>query len=1582
KVDLTASIRNILRNYPEGTAVLKELVQNADDAGASTVIFYLDYRTHPSSALADPALSGFQGPSLLVYNDAVFTPEDLLSIQRIGDSLKKVEDSRAKIGRFGIGFNAVYHWTDLPSFVSNNCLVMLDPQARFLPNVNPNNPGKMVDWLGSPVVSQFPDQFKPYEIAEVNWSKPFKGTLFRLPLRTPEQAQSSKLSKRALSVQEAATLLQALQAEASAMLLFLKSVTKIEIREWREGAGERSLFSCSAAVSAEAVASRCLVGDRRRLQKCADVAYSRPADYTLNILCRDTTLGAVGAGAGAGVEYTETWEICNQLGGRGANAIAAHPDNAQLRLVPWAGVAACVAVQSATATHLVGGGQGLAAREGLAYCFLPLPVRTGLPVMINGFFELSSNRRDVWQQGADMTGDGRTRAMWNLALIREVVAPCYARLLMRVRDSMAFSAHYQHLWPAYQYRPSTGLSQGEGEEALVGVAAPWDEAVRETLKLIRSTKLLRVSTLASAATDSAPDRGLGSFFSMGRRKSEEGAWISCAEAVLLPKKGTLLTDPEEVSLADYLLSSQAPLVVCSERLRRTLIDSRTVTATATPQFVRDLLRSEATRSNGNGNSGNGHSNGNNGSNGKSRAPAPAKCRFLLRYCLSDLPSGEACPQLDLLPLLPLRNDTTAAVRVYSLQQVEAIDQVAGMGFSLSQAVAVLSRTNFDTAGALEELTSGSSPTPSSAPTSTSAPTSSVLLLLDDETLEVFASASALLLDRRYIAPNEADFLTHPALQRHSNIRTFQPPFIKDLLRHILPPGAFTGQKLHSSELASVPQIGAFLRKFWSYAATRSQVVAAIAEGPALIPGFDRFLDFQMAVRASSGGSGDSGSNGSAGSKGAGGPFCLFPLSRMSNLIAQQRDDVSLPEGLLCTLSTLGVALVDPAVFGEPGTPSAGPQTNGTGVRQVGAGQAEIGQGQGQVRVAVTMTSAFWSYVHAPTRSGVIAALDFVSRDAGVHVFQQLSEEQVRELRLYLASAEPVRALSEGECNVLRRLPLFPSRAFNADREGGAGSTGGEGAGAGEEPAVQYVAIGDRFTQPSFFGAKAPIGAFTTLVDFSHIPPALLPPHYLLHGGGSDLELLAQLKVPAVSRATFYSTQILPRAAELYARFPDQMLALLVRMLGEVGALVEEDRDFVSNLRNVAFVPNNLPNRGDGGGSNGDGQAQEQQLRRPCELFDPTDTELASLLDGQFFPCKAFHSALVVLRQAGLQRSLNWQGVVACARSIASTPDHGPTNGPTKLSRASSLLRFLDKNMDDLIRPPKQESQQAQAGWGFNFASLFGPTGATGGGAGAGGQEVKSQPDAYYIDQLRYVSWLPVAQTPLHPSMPGFGSSEEGDTQTQGQGAQGQGAQGGALELSICAAPVDTAPAESGWLCSEGRRLVTLQVGCPALRRALGWEDPLPVGVIARQLRALSSLYLERFVGDAGTGADAGDTGTGTDAQARSTGQGQTKEAQEVREQLTELIPQLYQRLNGWAGSGGAAEMVAVLAHCPWIWVGRTFVSVDRVALTSTINAAPYLYQLPQDLQVYVQLMGAFQVKRTFSPRDYVEGLRQMALESR
>ncbi|OAY69871.1 Sacsin [Ananas comosus] len=75
RVDLTRRIREVLVNYPEGTTVLKELIQNADDAGAT------------------------RGPALVAYNDAGFTDDDFVSISRIGDSKK--QSQAWKTGRFG-----------------------------------------------------------------------------------------------------------------------------------------------------------------------------------------------------------------------------------------------------------------------------------------------------------------------------------------------------------------------------------------------------------------------------------------------------------------------------------------------------------------------------------------------------------------------------------------------------------------------------------------------------------------------------------------------------------------------------------------------------------------------------------------------------------------------------------------------------------------------------------------------------------------------------------------------------------------------------------------------------------------------------------------------------------------------------------------------------------------------------------------------------------------------------------------------------------------------------------------------------------------------------------------------------------------------------------------------------------------------------------------------------------------------------------------------------------------------------------------------------------------------------------------
>jgi len=107
KSDLCVRIREICRNYPEGTSIIKELVQNADDAGARDFKLCLDLRQHGTASVVGPGMAQYQGPAILAYNSAQFQEADFASIQRIGDSLKKATSKGSKTGRFGIGFNSV-----------------------------------------------------------------------------------------------------------------------------------------------------------------------------------------------------------------------------------------------------------------------------------------------------------------------------------------------------------------------------------------------------------------------------------------------------------------------------------------------------------------------------------------------------------------------------------------------------------------------------------------------------------------------------------------------------------------------------------------------------------------------------------------------------------------------------------------------------------------------------------------------------------------------------------------------------------------------------------------------------------------------------------------------------------------------------------------------------------------------------------------------------------------------------------------------------------------------------------------------------------------------------------------------------------------------------------------------------------------------------------------------------------------------------------------------------------------------------------------------------------------------------------
>ena len=79
------------------------MIQNADDAGATRVQFYVDHRSFPCG------LTPCQGPALISANDAMFSEDDWVGIQNIQQSIKA--DDPFKVGKYGIGFNSVYHLT-------------------------------------------------------------------------------------------------------------------------------------------------------------------------------------------------------------------------------------------------------------------------------------------------------------------------------------------------------------------------------------------------------------------------------------------------------------------------------------------------------------------------------------------------------------------------------------------------------------------------------------------------------------------------------------------------------------------------------------------------------------------------------------------------------------------------------------------------------------------------------------------------------------------------------------------------------------------------------------------------------------------------------------------------------------------------------------------------------------------------------------------------------------------------------------------------------------------------------------------------------------------------------------------------------------------------------------------------------------------------------------------------------------------------------------------------------------------------------------------------------------------------------
>ena len=442
---LTGRLRHILELYPDGPQILNELVQNADDARASEVSILVNRQSYPTSSLLSPNLACWQGPAIYFYNNSVFRPQDFINLTKIGQGSKI--DCLGKTGKFGLGFNAVYHFTDLPSFVSGEYLVYFDPHTKYLPGATVQHPGLRIKFTRNNILSQFPDQFKPYIMLGCDLKSEYAGTLFRFPLRKQDSAQHSEIKKVPYTAEDVDGLVDSFRRLGPDALLFLKHIRQIKIFEMDESGETSLLYHVAARTDPIDHASRFLtiptfvegspdapVSKQQFLSTLQKLSADKlpSCDMVLEISKMDPRAGSTSV---------ERWAISSSIGGGRARDMAVHPSISHMRLVPWVGLAVLLTREGAPTTL----------QNGRSFCFLPLPSETGLPVHVNGYFELSSNRRDIWR-GDDMAGEGKIRAEWNRALLEDVVAPTYARMILRLAKSQLGTNHewYYHQWPSVE----------------------------------------------------------------------------------------------------------------------------------------------------------------------------------------------------------------------------------------------------------------------------------------------------------------------------------------------------------------------------------------------------------------------------------------------------------------------------------------------------------------------------------------------------------------------------------------------------------------------------------------------------------------------------------------------------------------------------------------------------------------------------------------------------------------------------------------------------------------------------------------------------------------------------------------------------------------------------------------------------------------------------------------------------------------------------------------------------------------------------------------------------------------------------
>ncbi|CAG8631506.1 7454_t:CDS:2, partial [Gigaspora rosea] len=307
--------------------LFKEFLKNANDAGARNFSIYLDERildkNSENHSLLSREMHNWQGPTVWIYYDKKFEENDF------SDHKNQIEN-----------------------------VTFLDPHAKFLPlqGYPPKRSQKiMFNFLENEFLINFKDQFEPYSAIEgCDFNEEFKGTLFKLLLRSTELYKQSLISQNSIKLQEILDYFQ--NRKNHQELIFLRNIELYNVYHIAKNGNKHLIWEMKIQNLSD--------------NDCRKIVYT-PQIFQFNTRLYDTEKTTF-----------ETWLVC--MGGNSEKSM----DNN----LAYSGVAATLAQSDNEDDLILIDPPNL---DGKAYVYVPCERSINLGVHINGEFCWSINGKNI-----------------------------------------------------------------------------------------------------------------------------------------------------------------------------------------------------------------------------------------------------------------------------------------------------------------------------------------------------------------------------------------------------------------------------------------------------------------------------------------------------------------------------------------------------------------------------------------------------------------------------------------------------------------------------------------------------------------------------------------------------------------------------------------------------------------------------------------------------------------------------------------------------------------------------------------------------------------------------------------------------------------------------------------------------------------------------------------------------------------------------------------------------------------------------------------------------------------------------------